>query len=150
MISRCFEVVGALGWGDGIEQNADFLPERLDGAVGGLFEQRLEFGEELFDGVEVGGIRRQQAQGRAPGLNRLLHAGHFMAGQVVGDGDVAGLQRRHKHCRTYRKNAWPSMGPSRTSGAVISFTRRPAMKVVVPRQLFLPIATIIFAGCRQG
>ena len=86
--------MGALGWGDRIKQFADFLPESIDGAAGGLFEQRLELGEELFDGVEVGGVSRQQAQGGASGFDSLLDAGHFMTGQVVGTNDVARLQRR--------------------------------------------------------
>jgi len=60
MISSCFEVVGALGRGEGIKQVSDFLPERIDGAVGGLFEQSLElilYSKEVFDGVDVGGVR---------------------------------------------------------------------------------------------
>jgi hypothetical protein len=35
---------------------------------------------------------------------------------------------------------------SRVCSAVVAITRSAS----APRQLFLPIATIIFAGCRQG
>jgi hypothetical protein len=45
--------VCALAWGDRIEQLPDFLPEGVDIASGGFAKQRLEFGKELFDRVQI-------------------------------------------------------------------------------------------------
>jgi len=59
MISCCFEVLGALGWREGLEEDAYFTPERIDAAMGGFFEQGFELGEELFNRIEVGGVSRQ-------------------------------------------------------------------------------------------
>ncbi len=47
------EVIGTLGWREGGEECSDFVPECLDGAVCGLFQERLEFEEHHFDRVEV-------------------------------------------------------------------------------------------------
>ena len=66
MISCCFEVVGALGWGEGIKQSADFMPARIDRAVGRLVEPGFELGEELFDRISDRANKAQQAQ-VAPG-----------------------------------------------------------------------------------
>ena len=49
-----FEVIGTLGWREGVEECADFVPEGVDGSGGGLFQERLEFGEHHFDRIEVG------------------------------------------------------------------------------------------------
>jgi len=35
----------------------DGVPQGIDGAGGGFVQQRLELGEELFDGIEVGAVR---------------------------------------------------------------------------------------------
>jgi len=53
------EEVCAFAWGDGIEQIPDFLPEGIDIAFGCFAEQRLEFGKELFDRVQVRRVRWQ-------------------------------------------------------------------------------------------
>jgi hypothetical protein len=48
------EVVGAFGGSEGVEQLADGVPERLDGARRGGAQQRLELGEGVLDRVQVG------------------------------------------------------------------------------------------------
>lgn len=78
---------------DAIQNVSDFGPERCDAAFGGLARQGLEFGEEFLDGIEVWRIRRQMDE---PGTSRFDgagHAGDFVAAQVVGDDEVAGLER---------------------------------------------------------
>ncbi len=62
------EVPAFLG-GELIEELADPIPEVRDGSLGGFSEERLEFSEELFDGVEVGwpsirGMQRNPIQRR--------------------------------------------------------------------------------------
>ncbi len=48
------EKVPAFLGGELIEELAEPIPEVWDGSLGGFSEERLEFSEELFDGVEVG------------------------------------------------------------------------------------------------
>ena len=59
-------------------------------------QERFQFGECEFDGVEVGAVGRQESEVRAGGLNRGPHLGLFVHRQVVEDDDVAVLQRRHQ------------------------------------------------------
>ena len=52
-ISCVFEVVGAFGWGEGVEEGADGSPGLVDCPGVGLAQQSLHFGEGLFDWIEV-------------------------------------------------------------------------------------------------
>ena len=82
----------ALCRGDRVEHLTDFLPEGVDVARGGLTKQRFEFGEELFDGVQVGRIRRQVEQRGLRRRESFFHSSHLVAAEVVEDHDVPGLQ----------------------------------------------------------
>ena len=84
--------MSALCRGDGVEHLTDFLPEGVDAARGGLTKQRFEFGEKLFDGVQVGRIRRQIEQRSLRRSDGFLHSSHLVAAEVVEDHDVPGLQ----------------------------------------------------------
>ena len=44
----------------------------------------------------VGAVGREEAQRRADGFNGVAHAVDFVSGEIVGNHDVAGLQRRHE------------------------------------------------------
>ena len=50
-----------------MEQGPDPAPRRLDAAFGRVAEQSFELSEDLLNRVEIGGIRRQEAQ-RGPRL----------------------------------------------------------------------------------
>ena len=54
-----------------------------------LSEQRLEFGEGLLDGIEVGAVGRQINQFGSHALDRLPDPGHLVAGQVIHDDGIA-------------------------------------------------------------
>ena len=60
VISGLFEIVSAFGWRDGIEDVADCVADGVGGSLGGFAQEVLELGEELFDGVQVGGVFRQE------------------------------------------------------------------------------------------
>jgi hypothetical protein len=45
--------------GEGIEKFGNAFPEAVDGSLGGLAEERFEFGEELLDRIEGRRIGRQ-------------------------------------------------------------------------------------------
>ncbi len=70
------------------------IPEGVDGALGGAFEQPFEFGEGQLDGIEVGIIRRQERQRRPGRFNRLADPDALVAGEIVHDDDVARPQGR--------------------------------------------------------
>ena len=78
------------------ERVGDGVDQRFEGSRRGFSEQRLEFGEELFDGIEIGAVGRQIAQSR-PGLfDRRFDAGDLVARQIVHDNDVAFTQCRRE------------------------------------------------------
>lgn len=66
-------------------------------SFGGFAQQGFEFGEEVFNGVEIGRIGRQEDDLSAPGCDTFVHPGHFMATEVIGRHDVAGLQGWTQH-----------------------------------------------------
>ena len=63
------DVVATLGGGKARQTRTQEGPERVDGATAGLTDNRFEFGEAEFDGVEVGAVGRQEPQRRAGGCN---------------------------------------------------------------------------------
>lgn len=94
VISCRSEVVGALCGREEVDDAPAGVPEGASGSLGGLAQQRLELGEGLFDGVEVGTVGREVAQVRTRRLDHLAHARPLVARQVVHDDDVAGAQFR--------------------------------------------------------
>ena len=53
----------------------------------------LEFGKGHLDGVEIGAIGRQEEEPRAPFLENGLGLLALVAGEVVEDDDITGLER---------------------------------------------------------
>ena len=84
------DVVAALGGGEARQTLTEERPERVDRAAAGFADDGFEFG------VEVGAVGREEAQRRADGFNGVAHAVDFVSGEIVGNHDVAGLQRRHE------------------------------------------------------
>jgi hypothetical protein len=85
------EVIGALLWVEAAKGVGDGLPELGDGSCSGGAKRGLKLGEGHFGGIEVGAVRRQVAQARAGGLDRLSDAMDLVRGQIVHDHDVAWL-----------------------------------------------------------
>ena len=54
-------------WGEGIEQRSDASPGCFLGALGSLAQEVFEFGEDLLDRIEVGGVGRQEQEAGASG-----------------------------------------------------------------------------------
>lgn len=57
-------------------------------------EEGLQFGEGLFDRIEVGAVGRKEPQQRADALNRRANLRLFVSGEIVEHHDIAGSQRR--------------------------------------------------------
>ena len=83
-------------WRELIESHGDFAPESCDGAGRSFAQESFEFCEDLLDGIEIGTVGRQVAQTRACCFDGIADAGDFMAGQVVHDDDLAGLEGWHQ------------------------------------------------------
>ena len=79
---------------EAVEQHADVSPERIHGPWGGFAKQCIEFGKQFFNGIAIGGIRRERADVRPDRFNGLFNARHFVTASVVRNDDVAGVQRR--------------------------------------------------------
>ena len=79
-------------WGELRDHCADGVPQSLDGSFRGLAQQRLQFGEGLFDGIEVGTVGRQVEQRGTDCFDSAAHARQLVAAKIVHDDDVAGLQ----------------------------------------------------------
>jgi hypothetical protein len=90
------EVVSTLAGIEAFHQLADSTFKAFDGSLGGGSQERLEFGERQFDGVEVGTVRRQIDELGADAFDRFADAGHFVSGQIVHYDEVALLERRRQ------------------------------------------------------
>ena len=91
-----FEVIGAFICGEGAEELTDRCANGFDRPRRGLAQQMLELGKDLLDGVEVGGIFRQEDQLGASRADELANGFAFVAAKIVHDDDVAGAKRRDK------------------------------------------------------
>ena len=76
------EVVGALGRRERVEASADDGPEVIDGAGGGLAQERLELGDGVLDRVEVGRVGREEQELRSGRLDRLAGGGAPVSREV--------------------------------------------------------------------
>jgi hypothetical protein len=85
--------VGAV---DALEQVADAVIERGDGALLGLAQVSLELGEGGLDRIEIGAVGRQVAQLGARLLDELADLVALVCGWIVHDHDVAGRQSREQ------------------------------------------------------
>jgi hypothetical protein len=56
-------------------------------------EERFQFGEGQFDGIEVGTVGREKAQERPGLLNRQAHRGLLVDSEVVEDDDITPPER---------------------------------------------------------
>jgi len=87
------EVGAAFGGGKPRETRAEQGPERLDGPTSSGPDDRFQLRKAQFNRVEVRTVRGQIPQGGARGVDQPLDAVDVMGGEVVGDDDVAGLER---------------------------------------------------------
>lgn len=82
------EVGEALGEGD---------LQIVEGARGRLAQVGLEFGERLFDGVEIRAVGGQVAHARSASRDQFHDRGGLVDAQVVEDDDIAGFELWAKH-----------------------------------------------------
>jgi hypothetical protein len=73
-----------------MEQSADAFPCGFDRAFSGFSQEELEFGEDLFDRVEVRAVGRQEQLLGPCRPDCLAHSLAFVAAEIVHDDDVTG------------------------------------------------------------
>ena len=59
-------------------------------------QKGFQFGEGLFNGIEIGTVRRQESQCGADGFDGLAHGGLLVEGEIVEHDDGARTKRRHE------------------------------------------------------
>jgi hypothetical protein len=91
-ISSIEEICCTLAWRQMHQTRADDRPQVIDRAGRRLAEDRLEFGEELLDRIEVRTVRREVEKHRSARLDGLADAGNLVNADVVHDDDVAALE----------------------------------------------------------
>ena len=91
------EVVGALGGREEVEELADFSPGGFDVTGLGLSDEMFELGEDLFDGIEVGAVGRQEDEVSAFGSDDGAGGLAFVAAEVVKDDDIARREGRSEN-----------------------------------------------------
>ena len=78
------------------ERDRDEGVDLIEAARPGRPEEGLQFGEGLFDRVEVRTVRREKPELRADAFDRRADLGLLVDGKVIEDHDVAALQRGHE------------------------------------------------------
>ena len=83
------EVPTAFVGREAVKEDPDPAPGCFNAAFGGVAQEGFELGEDLFNRVEIGGIRRQEAQ-RSPGsLKGPPHSRAFVTAEIVHNDDIA-------------------------------------------------------------
>ena len=90
------KVICAFGLREAVEDLRDGLEDARFGSRCGFAQQRLEFGEDHLDGVEVRRVGRQEEEPRTSFADRGADSMALVAAQIIDDHDVAGLQRGHQ------------------------------------------------------
>lgn len=85
-----------MGW-EGVGCLANCRADRINGSRGGLSEQVLKLGKDLFDGVQVWRVFWQEEEFGADRTDELSN--HFapVATEIVQDDDVTGLTGRQEN-----------------------------------------------------
>ena len=95
-VSCVLEVCGAFGGRVLGEDLGACVRDRLVASRFGLSQQSLELGEDLLDGVEVGGVFGQEDEAGSDSSDGLPHPLALVGAEIVEDHDVARLERRDK------------------------------------------------------
>src|SRR3954469_20976040 len=88
------EPAGGVAGGDGGEGVPGRGAEVVIGASTGAPEGLLDLGERFLDRIEVGRIGRERQEAGAASLDSSADARVVVGGEVVGDNDLSGAERR--------------------------------------------------------
>ena len=88
------DVMPALRRREEVERGGDQRHHLIERAWACGPEEGFEFGERLFDGIEIGTVGWQETEMRADGFDRGAHLRLFVHGEVVEDDHIAGSECR--------------------------------------------------------
>ena len=83
--------------GEAVEQSTDGMCDGVDGSGPCLAQEVLKLGEDLLDGVEVGGVFREEQEPCAGRPDGLAHGLALVAAEVVQNDDITGPQGGDEH-----------------------------------------------------
>ena len=84
--------MSAMGGSEGIQCLRGGFPQRGEGALGALPQERLEFGKGQLDRVEVRAVSGQIKQLGSTVFNGFAHSADFVRGKIVANDEVAAVQ----------------------------------------------------------
>ena len=84
-------VIAAFVFGKAFDELAAASPEVKHGAFSSTADEPFELGKDLFDGIEIGTVRRQVDESRTDGFDCLANPSDLVCAEVVEDHDVAPL-----------------------------------------------------------
>jgi hypothetical protein len=99
-VSCVLEVCGAFGGRVLGEDFAAGVEDRLVASRFRLSQEGFELGEDLLDGVEVGGVFRQEDEAGSDIPDRLAHRLSLVGAEIVEDHDVARFSVGTRTCST--------------------------------------------------
>ena len=99
-----------------VEGRADKRQHVIEGSGTRRSEKRFQFGEYLFDRIEVGTVGRQESDLGAHRLDGGADRGVFVDGQVVEHDHIATVERGHQHLLHVRLKAHRVDGPVEDGG----------------------------------
>lgn len=148
------EVVAAFLRAEAVKQGAEPPPGRLHGPFGRVTEQGFELGEDLLNRVEIGGVRRQEAQCGSHPLKGRPHGRTLVAAQVVHNDDIAWGERRQQTLFDIGQEARPvdrAIEDTRSGHTVVAQRRHEGQRLPVPvgagrAQPLAPAAAAMAAG----
>ena len=91
------DVVPTFGGREEPKRRRDERVDVIEGTRARSAEERFQFGERLFDRIEVRTVRRQEAERRADTFNGRSDVGLSVHREVIQHDHVAGPQRRHQY-----------------------------------------------------
>lgn len=84
IITGVGEVIGALDGRDGFEDRTDRIVDGLGGSLCGLAQPMFQFGEELFDRVQIGRVFRQEEEVSARSTDSAADRIAFVRAEIDG------------------------------------------------------------------
>src|ERR1700686_4215028 len=96
-VSRVCEISFAFFFGNTVEKRGDCSPELLNCARLHFAQERFESCEELFDGIEIRAVGRQENGTSAPSLDCFFDPVDFMSRNIVQKDDLTLLQSWSKY-----------------------------------------------------
>ena len=105
------DIVLTFGRREKSQRACDELADLVEGAWPDGTEERFQFREDLFNGIEIRAVGRQKSEACAPLFNRTADLRLFVHGEVIEDDDITGPQCRRQHLLDVGQEARVIDGP---------------------------------------